>query len=648
MAEGGRTTKTSNEDDLLCCTVCMEEYEDPRVLPCLHTFCYRCLLQLSLKEGTSLSPNVDRSSDISQQKSVLKCPLCSEEHPVPKDKGVGGFRKDFRISNLKERQLEIQTKGTTTMVPGNELEKCSFHPDEKLLYHCENESCKLDICEVCWTELHDKHTVTLLSKKLKDARDVLRENVGKNVELIVSHLEMLSHTKEEINDHYDKVKNDMKHRHKKLTDHLHTIFDQRLLQIEKQKKIQVENISDEIKSASALKYSFQQIQYNIDKTNILISSKTLDQYSQWEHQMSQTSSDLAKWNYSYSGVQLHGQQIETLYPFSVEEAIETTTTFSPYKVIPAELTQKKNPKKEEVRKLQEKQDTHYLRNLKYVSSFEIIPSVRSIVLSRNNLLYVVNRNCLVCYDSSPSSPMKKHLQLLSREANAVCLIYSKTGTEFIVVLNNQKKMLSFFSREKQDPVSMYPLPNQPDGILAGCQNILAYSFIEGGKAYVSLLSLTNNLPELSAYCKPLQIPFESGKVRSMHLSISNRGNPVLSCSSVFLPDSSNKNDTAVVTSVISKQVVHCRISFNELDSTISAFNLKSIACDYDYVFVLNSAAGGAFYRITKPGKRVRKMKVTNKDFSFSSVNQICLQPEVMKLFTSSANDTISIFNYFTP
>ena len=116
----------------------------------------------------------------------------------------------------------------------------------------------------------------------------------------------------------------------------------------------------------------------------------------------------------------------------------------------------------------------------------------------------------------------------------------------------------------------------------------------------------------------------------------------------FSPNFSKKSNTAVVMSVISKQTAHCKMSFNKLDSNISAFNLKSMTCNKDYVFVSNSAAGGALYRITKAGLSVRTMKMIGKDFpsDFSSVNCICLGSEVKNLYTSNANNTISIFNYF--
>ena len=646
MAEGGKIIGSREDDDLLCCTVCMEEYQDPRALPCLHTFCYKCLLQLSLKEGTILASQGELSSNVSQQKKVLKCPLCSEDHPVPKDKGVDGFRKDFRINKLRERR-EVQI---SKIVPGNEIEKCSFHPDEKLLYHCENKSCKLDICEVCWTTTHDKHIVTLLSKKLKDARDSLRKDVEKNVEMIVSQLQILSDAREEINDRYGKIKDDLTLTQQKLQAHLNSVFDQRLAELDRQTKMQMDNISDKLYSVSTLKDSFRDIQNEIDKTNVPITSKTLDQYSQWQNQMLQASSNLDKWCYSYNYVQLPDGKVKTDNFNTVKDAITSTVAFSFYEILldnSTEKKQKRRAKEEQASSLLEVHDTDELTHLKYVHSFEIMPAIRGIAVSRNNLLYAVSKNCLAC--SQVLSYTKKcHWLSLYEEANAVGLICSKTGTEFVVVLHAPQHMLMFFSSQQQRRVSSYLLPRQPlAGILASDGNLLAYTFNDWGKGYVSLLSVDNDLAEISTYGNPFEIPLESSRVRAMHLSISNTGNPVLACSSTFVPGSTKKSDTAVVTVIMSNEVpqVYWKMSFDELDSNISVFNLKSMACDGDNVFILNKTAG-TLYRITKVGRRVSKMKVKGQDFSLSSVNRFCLGSEVKNLYTSNMNNKISIFNYF--
>ena len=112
------------EDDFLWCPVCMEEYEDPRALPCLHTFCYKCLVQLaanyvldnSSQQGSrsriarylaeKSSTGVPGHLKLSEQDAnnldsllkelsvpkVLKCPVCTEEHHIPSDEGVNKIR----------------------------------------------------------------------------------------------------------------------------------------------------------------------------------------------------------------------------------------------------------------------------------------------------------------------------------------------------------------------------------------------------------------------------------------------------------------------------------------------------------------------------------------------------------------------------
>ncbi|XP_011405840.1 PREDICTED: E3 ubiquitin-protein ligase TRIM56-like [Amphimedon queenslandica] len=69
------------EGHSLKCSVCLELYNDPRVLPCLHTFCLKCIKGFSNKD------------------SSLTCPECRAKHePLP----VSGTNYPVNVSILPE------------------------------------------------------------------------------------------------------------------------------------------------------------------------------------------------------------------------------------------------------------------------------------------------------------------------------------------------------------------------------------------------------------------------------------------------------------------------------------------------------------------------------------------------------------------
>ena len=53
--------------DELKCGICLELFQDPRSLPCLHTFCLECLQRLLNKNHS------------------LKCPVCRAKHELSKE-----------------------------------------------------------------------------------------------------------------------------------------------------------------------------------------------------------------------------------------------------------------------------------------------------------------------------------------------------------------------------------------------------------------------------------------------------------------------------------------------------------------------------------------------------------------------------------
>ena len=67
--------------DITECPLCMHVFTDPRVLPCIHTFCLECLKRIS-----------ETAQKDSENK--LHCPLHRKEFLIPAD-GIDGVSINF-------------------------------------------------------------------------------------------------------------------------------------------------------------------------------------------------------------------------------------------------------------------------------------------------------------------------------------------------------------------------------------------------------------------------------------------------------------------------------------------------------------------------------------------------------------------------
>ena len=70
--------------ELTECSICTEVFTDPRVLPCQHTFCLKCLTNY----GNDRRPG-DR----------VPCPLCKKVFSIP-DEGLSATQKNFDMEKL--------------------------------------------------------------------------------------------------------------------------------------------------------------------------------------------------------------------------------------------------------------------------------------------------------------------------------------------------------------------------------------------------------------------------------------------------------------------------------------------------------------------------------------------------------------------
>ena len=154
-------------EDLLCCIICFEPFTEsriPKALPCLHTFCGKCL---------SSSIDAHKKMYIKTHKGKktngYPCPVCKEETKIPEN-GMAGFKDDFRIRRLTQfvkkassskLQVEEEDIQKDEQGDGKTCEVCRFlNKDVEVVAtrHCLE--CAKTLCEEC----AEKHLKTSIGK----------------------------------------------------------------------------------------------------------------------------------------------------------------------------------------------------------------------------------------------------------------------------------------------------------------------------------------------------------------------------------------------------------------------------------------------------------------------------------------------------
>ncbi|PFX12389.1 E3 ubiquitin-protein ligase TRIM71 [Stylophora pistillata] len=104
-------TLLDNLHDEVSCSVCMTTFAEPKILPCLHSFCLHCLNGILLRT--------------SGRHDAFLCPECRREVQVPSSGTLKDLPTNFRINSLLD-VLAIKECHTTGVKCGN-CEKSSRH-----------------------------------------------------------------------------------------------------------------------------------------------------------------------------------------------------------------------------------------------------------------------------------------------------------------------------------------------------------------------------------------------------------------------------------------------------------------------------------------------------------------------------------------
>ena len=129
-------TKSSSEalkklEEQLTCPICLEQFTNPKILPCFHSFCLHCL------EGVA--------PEFVEGNLCLPCPTCRSPCPNP-DKGLPSLPPSFVINNLSE------VYGLMKKVSGDQQASCDNCDKTNAIRYCKQ--CGKFFCTGC-LHFHD-------------------------------------------------------------------------------------------------------------------------------------------------------------------------------------------------------------------------------------------------------------------------------------------------------------------------------------------------------------------------------------------------------------------------------------------------------------------------------------------------------------
>ncbi|KAI4879806.1 hypothetical protein NFI96_030759 [Prochilodus magdalenae] len=226
--ETGSTSPVVRQIDkqFLVCSICLEHYHNPKVLPCLHTFCEReshqCL-QNSVVDVTEIIPSGGEGNQallsfstasgsghhrgeevvefpfsafspvpafcrclqnyIPPQSLTLSCPVCRQTSILP-EKGVAALQNNFFITNLMEvlqRESECSQPEACNVLESASAAtsaqplSCPNHEGKVMEFYCE--SCETAMCLECTEGEHREHVTVPLRDVLEQHKAVLKNQL---------------------------------------------------------------------------------------------------------------------------------------------------------------------------------------------------------------------------------------------------------------------------------------------------------------------------------------------------------------------------------------------------------------------------------------------------------------------------------------
>ena len=207
--------------DITICALCKHQLQAARLLPCLHSFCLKCLDDIAQDrlpgdkltcptcedtfripdEGLSALPaNSFVDNLLRLRKDVcredLSCDVCASE--VEESRSVTSFCLDCRqnmcaecrsyhvkFSGTKEHRVVSRGADDSAPVQLEDTDWCIKHGNRREELYCED--CGSSICLKCYTDKHNTHTCSDISAVADEFREQIRQNIEEMEQLTIEN-----------------------------------------------------------------------------------------------------------------------------------------------------------------------------------------------------------------------------------------------------------------------------------------------------------------------------------------------------------------------------------------------------------------------------------------------------------------------------
>ena len=171
------------EHSELSCSICLEVFKDPRVLPCIHSYCYGCL------EGWVKK---------SRSNKTICCPLCKEVSPIPSG-GLTTIKYNYFLADLVKRmdaiEVKSKCKGAESKKEDIKLSEvtpfyCEAHPRNPIDQFCAD--CDFAACGTCLLQNHRHHNLVDIAEQAKISNKQLQHILKQTttmIQLIDQHID---------------------------------------------------------------------------------------------------------------------------------------------------------------------------------------------------------------------------------------------------------------------------------------------------------------------------------------------------------------------------------------------------------------------------------------------------------------------------